>query len=151
MINNQKRGSVNFLLTFLEKEDVDNALFYAKTRNGFQYALGFSFFDGVNQLTRYKLFLRFNFSIRLPNNPFNKAVTISGVRSMKKILQWLQSNDATKFIEIGEYHGKRYDINVVYKEREKEKSLLQKRKKPDSKENSSQKDEKPALNEKKSE
>lgn len=150
MINTRKKGSVNFLLIFLDKNDVDRALFFAKTRNGFQYALGYSFEDGCSQLTRYKLFIRFNFSVRLPNIPFNKAVSISGVRSMKKILQWLRSDNATKFVEIGEYYGKRLDRNVVYKERENEKSLFQKRKMPDSEDSSPSKDEKSAPNDEKS-
>lgn len=142
MITTRKKGSVNFLLIFLDKNDVDQALFFTKTRNGFQYALGYSFEDSCSQSTRYKLFIRFNFSIRLPNNPFNKAVSITGVRSMKKILQWLRSDNATKFVEIGEYYGKRLDRNVVYKERENEKSLFQKRKLPDSEDSSPSKDEK---------
>lgn len=146
MSDTRKKGSVNFLLLFLDKNDMDQAIFFAKTRNGFQYALGYSFEDGCSQLTRYKLFIRFNFSIRLPDDPFKRAVAITGVRSMKKILHWLRSENATKFLEIGEYYGKKYDINVVYKEREKEKSLLQKRKMPDSDDNSSQADEKSASN-----
>lgn len=150
MINSQKKGSVNFLLTFLEKDDLDKALLYVKNRNGFQYALVYSYEDASSQLTRYKLFIRFNFSVRLPNDPFNKAVTITGVRSMKKILQWLKSENATKTLELGEYYGKKYNINIVYQEREVEKSLFKKRKIPDSEDNSSQKDEKSTSNVEKS-
>ena len=128
MINTQKKGSVNFLIIFTEKRDVDDALFYAKTRNGFQYALCYSYQDGSSQLPRYKMFIRFNFSVRLPNQPFNRALITTGIRSMKKIKQWLKADNSTKILELGEYYGKKKDIDEVYQEREEEKMDLEKKK-----------------------
>ena len=117
----QKKGSVNFLITFPEKKDLETAILYAKMRNGFQYLVCYSYKEESSALTKYRLFLRFNFSIRLPNEPFNKAVVEMGLRSMKKIKQWLKADNAIKMIEIGEYFGKQRDIDEVYKEREEEK------------------------------
>lgn len=107
MIKGQRKASVNFLLEFFDKQKLDETLFYSRTNKAFQYCIIYSVDDLCSDRKNYKAFIRFNHSIRLPKNICDKIMVRPGIRSKKKIDQWLKCDDAIKICEYGEFYGKR--------------------------------------------
>lgn len=107
MIKGQRKASVNFLLVFFDKQKLDEAILYSRTNKAFQYCVIYSVDDLCTDRKNYKVFIRFNHSIRLPKSICDKIMVKPGIRSKKKIDQWLKCDEAVKICEYGEFYGKR--------------------------------------------